>query len=296
MKAQAMAEAKPRKPHPLVGTYYKTSMENAKIAMGKQPAVVTRAARPSSSRPHRPLVEMGYIKKNPPATRSTGRCLEQVIAENKDLYASLKYKSCVSDPVTDIAHPQDAIADGLAETLSAATALRDAGDFRAPSARRRALASIGLFAGIWEILWFWGLADAKLLPPPHIFLGNFPSRPSSSIRRSAGRSASGRNTGPSAEMALLITVLRRRARVGRPADRFGPVDQHRVRCAISRSSRSSRCRPSRCFTGIADRLAAGRDLRLRHRRRAGASSWSWSRCSSTWCWRPSARSTGSTAT
>ena len=32
-------------------------------------------------------------------------------------------------------------------------------------------ASIGLFAGIWELLWAIGWADAKLLPPPHIFLG-----------------------------------------------------------------------------------------------------------------------------
>src|ERR1700729_3093929 len=33
-------------------------------------------------------------------------------------------------------------------------------------------ASIGLFAGIWEVLWAVGWADAKLLPPPHIFIGN----------------------------------------------------------------------------------------------------------------------------
>src|SRR5471032_560506 len=33
-------------------------------------------------------------------------------------------------------------------------------------------ASIGLFAGIWEALWAVGWADAKLLPPPHIFIGS----------------------------------------------------------------------------------------------------------------------------
>src|SRR5690349_4959416 len=32
--------------------------------------------------------------------------------------------------------------------------------------------SISLFAGIWEACWFFGWADPKLLPPPHIFLGN----------------------------------------------------------------------------------------------------------------------------
>ncbi len=33
-------------------------------------------------------------------------------------------------------------------------------------------ASIGLFSGIWELLWAIGWADPKLLPPPHIFIGS----------------------------------------------------------------------------------------------------------------------------
>src|SRR5262249_22728450 len=33
--------------------------------------------------------------------------------------------------------------------------------------------SVGLFAGIWELCWALGWADAQLLPPPHIFLSNF---------------------------------------------------------------------------------------------------------------------------
>ena len=39
-----------------------------------------------------------------------------------------------------------------------------------------ALLSIGLFAGLWELLWAIGVADPRLLPPPHIFLGNFPEQ------------------------------------------------------------------------------------------------------------------------
>jgi NitT/TauT family transport system permease protein len=35
-----------------------------------------------------------------------------------------------------------------------------------------AMLSIGLFAGIWEVLWAIGWADARLLPPPHIFMGS----------------------------------------------------------------------------------------------------------------------------
>ena len=32
--------------------------------------------------------------------------------------------------------------------------------------------SIGLFAGLWELCWAVGWADPKLLPPPHVFVGN----------------------------------------------------------------------------------------------------------------------------
>jgi NitT/TauT family transport system permease protein len=51
------------------------------------------------------------------------------------------------------------------------------------AARRESLArigwgllSVGLFVGIWEVLWALGWADPKLLPPPHIFLGNIPDQ------------------------------------------------------------------------------------------------------------------------
>src|SRR5262245_45715373 len=35
------------------------------------------------------------------------------------------------------------------------------------------IASIGLFAGIWELCWAVGLANPMLLPPPHPFLNEF---------------------------------------------------------------------------------------------------------------------------
>ena len=38
------------------------------------------------------------------------------------------------------------------------------------------LLSVGLFFGIWELFWALGWADPKLLPPPHIFLGNIPDQ------------------------------------------------------------------------------------------------------------------------
>lgn len=34
------------------------------------------------------------------------------------------------------------------------------------------IVSVGMFALIWEVLWLLGLADPKLLPPPHVFMGD----------------------------------------------------------------------------------------------------------------------------
>src|ERR1700726_3727981 len=36
------------------------------------------------------------------------------------------------------------------------------------------LLSVGLFCALWELLWALGISDARLLPPPHVFLSNFP--------------------------------------------------------------------------------------------------------------------------
>lgn len=95
MKAQAMAETKPEETlTQLVGAYYKTSMENARIAMGKQPVVVDARSQTQFVLDRTgSLVEMRHIKKKPGRDAIDWTLLEQVIAENKELYASLKYKS-----------------------------------------------------------------------------------------------------------------------------------------------------------------------------------------------------------
>ena len=38
------------------------------------------------------------------------------------------------------------------------------------------LLSVGLFCALWELLWALGISDARLLPPPHVFLSNFPEQ------------------------------------------------------------------------------------------------------------------------
>jgi NitT/TauT family transport system permease protein len=75
------------------------------------------------------------------------------------------------------------------------------------------LVSVGLFAGLWELSWALGFADPKLLPPPHVFLGNIPDQArffNTAQRWQAGVSM---NSGPSPAMAVAITVLASTMRV-----------------------------------------------------------------------------------
>ena len=55
-----------------------------------------------------------------------------------------------------------------------------AGGFSTPLWLRQALssagwglASVALFAGLWELCWYFGWANPMLLPPPHMFLNDF---------------------------------------------------------------------------------------------------------------------------
>src|SRR5499427_1047748 len=68
------------------------------------------------------------------------------------------------------------------------------------------IVSIGMFSGIWEVLWFFGIADPKLLPPPHIFVGNFADQVK--FFNTATRWSIGVNpaSGPSPLEALMITI------------------------------------------------------------------------------------------
>ena len=95
MVAQHMAETEPQKTlDRLVGSYYKTSMENAKIAMAKQPSVVDARNQTDFILDRvNSIMEMGYIKTKPGRGAIDWTLLEQVIAENPDLYGKLKLKS-----------------------------------------------------------------------------------------------------------------------------------------------------------------------------------------------------------
>jgi NitT/TauT family transport system substrate-binding protein len=95
MKAQAIAESDPAGTlDKLIGPYYKTSRENGAVAMSKQPSVVDARGQTKFILDRTDsILEMGYIKKKPGPDAIDWRLLEQVIAENPELYAKLKYKA-----------------------------------------------------------------------------------------------------------------------------------------------------------------------------------------------------------
>jgi NitT/TauT family transport system substrate-binding protein len=95
MKAQLMAETDPDATlDKVLGSYYKTTKDLAKIAMSKQHSVVdARDQQGFILDRGQTLLEMGYIKKKPDDSVFHWTLLEQVIAENPDLYGKLKYKS-----------------------------------------------------------------------------------------------------------------------------------------------------------------------------------------------------------
>lgn len=74
-------------------------------------------------------------------------------------------------------------------------------------------ASVGLFAAIWESCWFFGLADPRLLPPPHIFLGDIPNQ--AQYFNTATRWAVGvaQTEAPSGLQSVAITVTATMTRV-----------------------------------------------------------------------------------
>jgi len=75
------------------------------------------------------------------------------------------------------------------------------------------IASVGLFVLIWEVCWLVGWADPKLLPPPHIFLGDIPDQ--ARFFNTATRWQIGVNPadGPSPYGAVAITVASTTLRV-----------------------------------------------------------------------------------
>ena len=74
-------------------------------------------------------------------------------------------------------------------------------------------ASIGLFAGIWEVLWAIGWADARLLPPPHIFLGAIADQAKFFNTVNRWQIGAGQGVATPPWLAVLYTILATTGRV-----------------------------------------------------------------------------------
>jgi len=141
------------------------------------------------------------------------------------------------------------------------------------------------------------LADPKLLPPPHIFLGNIAEQAKFFNTATRWQIGQAMNEGPSAFESVMITVGATTARVF-----TGLVLASVLAIGIGVMVR---------YWQVFDRLVLPTITLLspvspiawrRWRSSCSASatrrrsSWSWWRCSSTWSWRPSTRSTASAPT
>jgi len=84
---------------------------------------------------------------------------------------------------------------------------------RAAPAVLWACLSVGLFAGIWEACWAFGLADPKLLPPPHIFLGDIVDQAKFFNTVSRWQVGAGQIAPPPPALAVIYTVFATTGRV-----------------------------------------------------------------------------------
>jgi NitT/TauT family transport system permease protein len=75
------------------------------------------------------------------------------------------------------------------------------------------LLSVGLFAGLWEFLWYINVADHRLLPPPHIFLGDFAGQAKNFNTAKRWEIGVDPNSGPTPFEAVLITMASSTMRV-----------------------------------------------------------------------------------
>lgn len=73
--------------------------------------------------------------------------------------------------------------------------------------------SVGMFVAIWEFAWLVGWADPRLLPPPHVFLGNLPDQARFFMTAERWQIGVGEVDAPSGAHAVMLTVLASTARV-----------------------------------------------------------------------------------
>ena len=75
------------------------------------------------------------------------------------------------------------------------------------------IASVGLFVVLWEAAWLVGWADPKLLPPPHIFMGDIAGQMANFNTAQRWQIGVDASAGPTPLEAVVITVLSTTMRV-----------------------------------------------------------------------------------
>ncbi len=75
------------------------------------------------------------------------------------------------------------------------------------------IVSVGFFALTWELLWYLGITDPKLLPPPHVFLGNMAEQATNFNTAQRWQIGADASAGPTPWEAVLITVAASAGRV-----------------------------------------------------------------------------------
>jgi NitT/TauT family transport system permease protein len=75
------------------------------------------------------------------------------------------------------------------------------------------LLSVGLFAGLWEFFWYIGVADQRLLPPPHIFLGDLAGQAKNFNTAKRWEIGVDPSSGPTPFGAVVITITSSTLRV-----------------------------------------------------------------------------------
>jgi ABC-type nitrate/sulfonate/bicarbonate transport system permease component/ABC-type nitrate/sulfonate/bicarbonate transport system substrate-binding protein len=199
----------------LVGTYYKTSLENARIGGKAQSAKVDQQAQtdfilnPRRFRHgdglHQKEAGQGRDRLAPSRTgdRRKSRRLRQAQIQ-------IRLKSVSATSIKIGGEGKAANSPGFGSSL-----LRQTIAFveRQGPKLGWGLLSVGLFAGLWEFLWYINVADHRLLPPPHVFLGNFAEQAKNFNTAKRWEIGVDPNSGPTPFEAVIVTMASSTMRV-----------------------------------------------------------------------------------
>ncbi len=197
----------------LVGTYYKTSsLENARVGGKAQPAKVDQRAQTDFILNRvDSVMAMGYIKKE-----AGQGCDRLEPSRTGDRRGSRRLRQGSNSPVSATSSIKVGDERKVADSRGFGSALLQRTiafvEQQGPKLGW-GLLSVGLFAGLWEFLWYINVADHRLLPPPHVFLGDFAGQAKNFNTAKRWEIGVDPNSGPTPFEAVLITMASSTMRV-----------------------------------------------------------------------------------